>query len=210
MIRRRAWRWAAAVVSAMLVAGCPAGQWLVLERTVDDPDAILALASHEHERLPAAWQLAVEYPGAVVVLSQPAQPTPWNCQDCARRVERLVGWGLPPSRVQVMDTPVRNSHDELAAARALAGRRGWTSMQVVTSPYHARRVAVLIQDVEATGADVGAGLKWGVTTASAEPVRPWLWWSRRYDRRYVVYELGAMAVNSWRYGIWPWAWWGAG
>lgn len=209
MTTRARARWAAAVVATLLAAACPAGQWLVLERRVADPDAIVALASHEHERLPAAWQLALDHPRAVVVLSQPAEPSPWNCQDCAHRVDRLVGWGVGASRVHVMDTPVRNSHDELAAARVLALERGWTRLQVVTSPYHARRVVGLIRDLDGDGQGGGDRLEWGVTTAAAEPIRPWAWWSRRYDRRYVVYELGAMAANSWRYGIWPWAWWAA-
>lgn len=203
MTRRRSrWAWLAVGVLALAgTLGAAAGPWLLVERRVVSPDAILVLASHEHERLPLAWQLAVDHPRAAVVLSYPATPTPDNCQQCAYRAARLVRWGLAPSRVVVMEALVWNSHDELLAAAALARDRGWRRIQVVTSPYHTRRVAALARTI------MGAQVDVGVVGASAEPIRPWVWWSRRYDGRYVVYELAAMGANGWRYGLWPWAWW---
>lgn len=187
---------------AVVVAGAVAGPWLIVDAVEADPDAILVLASHEYERLPRAWQLAVEHPRATVVLSSPAVPTPFNCQACAHRVGWLVGWGVPRSRIHVMEAPVRNSYDELVAAAALARARQWTSIQVVTSPYHTRRVAGLVRAV------VGKAdrPRFGVTSASFGRLSPRLWWSRRYDGRYVLYEAAALVVNGWRYGIWPWQW----
>lgn len=182
------------------VAG--AGWWLVVDDVVSEPDAILVLASHEFERLPRAWQLAVRHPRAVVLLSTPAAPTPYNCQACGHRVGWLVGWGIPSDRIHVMETPVRNSYQELDAAVGLARGRGWTSLQVVTSTYHTRRVAGLVRHV----LHRAPGVRVGVTGGAFHPVGPGTWWSRRYDRRYVVYEWAALAANGWRHGIWPWQW----
>lgn len=195
---------ALAVVLALSLAGLMlgAGRLMVVERIEPDPDAILVLASHEFERLPLAWQYAVRHPRATVVLSYPAAPTPANCQACAHRVDLLVSWGLPRSRIHLMETLVWNSRDELLAVAALARERRWTSVQVVTSTYHTRRVAGLSRAV--AGED---GLpRFGVVGASEPPANPVLWWSRRYDGRYVLYEAAALVANGWRYGIWPWEW----
>jgi uncharacterized SAM-binding protein YcdF (DUF218 family) len=195
--------WAVALVIGIVVAaGAGAGRWLVVESVVPDPDAILVLASHEYERLPRAWQLAVQHPRATVVLSSPAVPTEHNCQACAHRVGWLVGWGIPGARIHVMETPVRNSYDELVAMAALARERQWVSVQVVTSPYHTRRVAGLVRAV--VGRD--GGPRFGVTSGSYGRLAPGSWWSRRYDGRYVLYEAAALVANGWRYGIWPWQW----
>jgi uncharacterized SAM-binding protein YcdF (DUF218 family) len=195
--------WALALVIGLVVAtGAGAGRWLVVDAVLDDPDAILVLASHEYERLPRAWQLAVQHPRATIVLSSPAVPTEHNCQACAYRVGWLVGWGIPRARIHVMEAPVRNSYDELVAAAALARDRQWSSVQVVTSPYHTRRVGGLVRAV------IGEqdGLRFGVTSGSYGRLAPGTWWSRRYDGRYVLYEAAALVVNGWRYGIWPWQW----
>ena len=194
--------WAVAVLCALLAAAAGVGQWLVIENLEPDPDAILVLARHESERFPRAWQLALQHPRATVLLSSPAAPTPFNCQACAHRVGWLIGWGIPQSRILVMEAPVRNSYDELLTAKRLARQRGWSSIQVVTSPYHTRRVVGLARVLS----DEGTGPSFGVTGASSVQVRPRLWWSRRYDGRYVGYEMAALVANGWRYGIWPWQW----
>ena len=83
---RLAW-WASAMASlALLLAlSIPLGPWLVVERAVAAPDAILALGSHEHERLPEVVTQASRYPTARVLLTFPVNPTQHNCRDCAER-----------------------------------------------------------------------------------------------------------------------------
>ena len=134
MKRRAGWHWLAWIVTASVfgIWLFGAGRWLVVEDVVDDPDAILVLASHEFERFPVAWQLAVRHPRAGILLSTPVTPTQYNCQACAHRVGWLALWGIPRPRVHVMEAPVSNSYDEIEAAVALARARGWTSVQAVT------------------------------------------------------------------------------
>lgn len=165
-------------------------------------DAILMLASHEYERLPHVAALARRMPDAHILLTEPAVPTPLNCFDCAFRVHKLVSAGVAPDRIHMLDAPVRNSYDELRAGKTFAAAYGWRSLLVVTSPYHTRRVRVL------AGAVPGALPEVGVVAAAVPGGTRFLWWSRRYDRRYVVYESAALVANSWRLGIWPWRWGG--
>jgi uncharacterized SAM-binding protein YcdF (DUF218 family) len=187
-----------------LVALAQVGSWLVVSHTPEAEayDAVLVLGSHEQDRLPAALRLAEAHPEAVVVLARPARPTSYNCYDCEHHVQRLIGWGLPPGRVVVMEARVTNSFDELAAVARLAARRGWSSVAVVTSAYHTRRVQGLARLVG--GHDHTPRLR--VVSADEPGIRPRRWWTRGYDRRYVKYEVAALVVNSWRYGVWPWEW----
>jgi uncharacterized SAM-binding protein YcdF (DUF218 family) len=196
--RRSAFRAAVAVV-ALLAGSTPVGPWLIREQALETPDAILVLGSHESERLPHVAMLARRWHDATVLLTQPVVVTPFNCQDCANRAATLGRAGVDPKRVRVLPHRVRNTFDELAAARDWLQASKATRLLVVTSPYHTRRVGGL---AAAVLPDVAVGV-------SACPVPDglaWPWWRRRYDRRYVIYELGALVNNSWRHGLSPRIW----
>jgi uncharacterized SAM-binding protein YcdF (DUF218 family) len=197
--RRRQAAWLIAAVAVLLVASLPLGPWLVRARTVGAPEAILVLGSHEHERLPHAARLARLWSGAQVWLTEPVEATPFNCQDCSQRTAALGVLGVAAVRVRVIEPRVRNTFDELEAAKAWARAHGERRVLVVTSPYHTRRVIGLLSAADWL-ADVG------VEPCPAAEGIAWPWWSARYDRRYVVYELAAMASNGWRHGIWPRHW----
>ena len=175
------------------------GPWLVCEQPIDAPDAILVLGSHEHERLPEAVRLARRWPGAMVVLTQPVTPTQFNCQDCANRVRTLGAAGVPSWRVRVLQPRVRNTFEELQAAEKWAREHQARRLLIVTSPYHTRRVSWLSRAV----------FRWtavGIVASAVEGGVAFPWWSRRYDRRYVLYEWAAIVSNSWRYRLTPSVW----
>ena len=198
--KARVWlRRAPAVLLAALLIAIPFGSWLVVAREIADPDALLVLASHEHERLPHAARLARRWPGARVLLTQPVTPTPYNCQDCGNRPRTLVAAGVEPARLVVLDRHTRTSFDELAVAGAWARRTGRTRVLVVTSPYHSRRILVLAPAA-------APGVQIGVSPAPVAGGLAWPWWSRRYDRRYVMYEWAALIDNSWRHALGPRYW----
>jgi uncharacterized SAM-binding protein YcdF (DUF218 family) len=192
-------RGATLTLVGVALAITPLGPWLVRDRPVDSPDAILVLGSHEFERLPQAARLAARWPRAQVLLTLPVAVTALNCQDCSNRARTLERAGVPVERIEVLAPRVRNTYDELTAAAGWLRSRGTGRLLVVTSPYHTRRARGLAEAILA-GHAVGI---------SACPVpgglaRPW--WSRRYDRRYVIYELAALVHNSWRHGIPPRLW----
>ncbi len=184
---------------AALLASLPWGPWLVVSAEMDRPAALLLLASHEHERLPHAARLARRWPGSMVLLTQPVTPTPYNCQDCGNRARTLAAAGVAPPRIVVLPEQVRNTYDELVAAGHWGAREQRRRVLVVTSPYHARRVLLLAPAA-------APGLEVGVDPAPVDAGLAWPWWSRRYDRRYVIYEWGALVANSWRHGLGPGQW----
>jgi uncharacterized SAM-binding protein YcdF (DUF218 family) len=187
---------------ALLIVSVPLGPWLIREQPLDRPDAILVLGSHEHERLPHAARLARQWPEADVLLTQPVFPTPLNCQDCEQRGSTLERAGVARGRVRILRPRVRTSFDEMRAAAGWVEASGKRRLLVVTSPYHTRRVRALARAllprhwVGIAACPVADGL-----------ARPW--WSRRYDRRYVIYEAAAIVSNAWRHGIPPRLWLGS-
>lgn len=192
-------RHAALVVVGSLVVSMPLGPWLIREQPLDSPEAILVLGSHEYERLPEAALHARRWPDAVVLLTQPLMVTPYNCQDCANRARTLGEAGVSAGRVRVLEPPVQNTFDELQAAAAWLRTTGHRRLLVVTSPYHTRRVTGLT-------AQLLPGTTVGVAACAVPDGLATPWWSRRYDRRYVLYEMAAMVDNSWRRGISPRRW----
>ena len=185
------------LVALFIVAG--AGSVLVTRLSLASSDAVVSLASHEWERLPLTARLAREHPQALVVLTVPEQPTPYNCHDCPNRLDRLRRLGVEQARVRVVQLTEPGTYGEALAVRVLAGKTGIRSLVVATSPYHTRRALAAFRKVFQ-----GTGIQVGVEPASAtSPARPAWWWTAGYDRAYVAYEWAAIAYYTWRYGIDP-------
>jgi uncharacterized SAM-binding protein YcdF (DUF218 family) len=175
------------------------GEALVISRPVTPPGAIVALASHEWERLPEAAALARQYPDARVLLTLPVHVTSSDCFDCSRRVAWLDQVGIDPSRVTVLSRRVTNTNDEAHATAWWAHRHQVGRLIVVTSPYHARRaLAAFRHAFEAEGLHTAIGVDTPCTG-----VDPAHWWLRSYDRRYVAYEWAGLLYYAVRYGVSP-------
>jgi uncharacterized SAM-binding protein YcdF (DUF218 family) len=199
--RKRTTRAAWAVLIALLVILmlADAGRTLVVSRPVADPDAIISLASHEWERLPTAAQLARAYPNAMVILTIPQDPTPFNCHDCENRAARLGAMGVDRARVQVVTLSGPGTHGEAVAAAHFARSKGIERLVIVTSPYHTRRALAVFRTVFE-----GSGIAIGVEPAlSASQARPPLWWWHADDRAYVPYEWAAIVYYLAKYGVNP-------
>lgn len=191
---------AAIAVAIALAAGLYAGRLLVVSDVIDRPDAIVSLASHEWERLPATAALADRFPGATVVLTLPVPANTHNCHDCANRTRRLAQAGVSASRVRIVPLSAPGTHGEALAIRRLVVAAGIRRVLVVTSPYHTRRALATFRSVLSP-----LGVTVGVAPASfTSPARPRRWWAAPYDRAYVVYEWAAMLYYAGRYGVWPW------
>ena len=173
-----------------------AGTALVVVQEIDQPDAIVSLASHEWERLPTAAALARRAPKAIVVLSQPLNLNAYNCHDCGHRIDRLVAAGVEATRIELMDRKVYRTLDEAEAFKAWAAGRQVNSVVVVTSPYHTARALDSFRHVLN-----GTGIAVGVQPAAGSPAEPRAWWRHKYDRWYVTYEWRARLFYLVRFGI---------
>lgn len=173
-----------------------AGTWLAVSTPVDDPDAIIVLASHEWERLPAAAELARRYPRALVVLPEPGTVNDTTCFRCAERPWTLASLGVGAERIRTMPMRSGNTYEEALAAFDYCQATDVRSIVVVTSPYHARRALATFTHVFGSAANIG--LSPAVAQSGAVPDA---WWTRPYDRRYVVYEIAASIAYWFRYRI---------
>ena len=197
MARRARLSLAFLVVGLMLWGVARAGPALVVRVPVADPEAIVSLASHEWERLPAAARLAAQHAEAVVLLTQPPEVTEFNCHDCANRAQRLGAHGVAEERIRYVTLTAPGTHGEAIAALDYARGAGLRRLVIVTSPYHTRRsLAVFRKVFEGTGVEIG------VEPALADSVaRPDRWWFGGYDRSYVAYEWAALVYYRWSYGV---------
>jgi uncharacterized SAM-binding protein YcdF (DUF218 family) len=197
--RRLALALSAAIVLLTGVAAPRAGVTLVRTHDIPAPQAILALGSHEWERLPAVAMLAHDHPGAVVLLTQPVKATGKNCHLCAERPAWLHALGVERNRIVLLPRKVENTYDEALAARDFCQRSGTTRLLVVTSPYHTRRALATFRSVlDGSGAAVGV-----YAASSTSPADPVHWWSTPYDRWYVRYEWAALGWYALRHHVNP-------
>lgn len=173
-----------------------AGTALIVTKEVAAPDAIVMLASHEWERLPAAAALARRYPEARVLLTVPRTATVYNCHRCAERVDWLEEEGVASERVRLMNTTQSSTFGEALATRAQFRQEPFARLVVVTSPYHTRRALATFTNVFA-----GTGIDIGVVPASPAAGRPNRWWLDAYDRWYVRYEWAALLMYRVRYAV---------
>lgn len=175
-----------------------AGTALVRVVPLASPDAVISLASHEWERLPAAAQVARAHPASVVILTQPPSVTEHNCHDCANRVAWLARLGIPPERVHVVPIePGPGTYGEAVACRRFAAAHGIRRLLVVTSPFHTRRALATFRDVF-EGTDVEIGIRPAAETSAADPPS---WWRTPYGRWYVAYEWAGIAYYAWKFGF---------
>lgn len=175
----------------------PVGPWLIQEAPLESPDAILSLGSHEHERFPETAAQARRWPSAQVLITEPREVSPYNCDACGERVEWLISLGIERSRISVLAPAVENTRDELGRAAEWMRSRGARRLLVVTSPYHTRRVLAL-------AASQDHGILTGVVASPSPETLPRPWWRHKYGRWYVTYEVAALAAAWWRDGTRPW------
>jgi uncharacterized SAM-binding protein YcdF (DUF218 family) len=202
---RRAHRWrrllalAAVALLVVVTVGRNVGDMLVVAREVEAPQAVVVLGSHEWERLPAAAQVAKRSPGAMVLLTEPVVPTPENCYRCADRSAWLSSLGVEPSHIETLPPRVTNTYDEASAALAYCRRHSIARLLIVTSPYHTRRALATFAAVFRSS-DIVLGI---YPALSSSPAQPASWWRYPYDRKYVRYELAALAWYAMRHGVSP-------
>ena len=174
-----------------------AGSGLVVELPLTEPDAIVSLGSHEHERLPMAAQLAQANPRAMLLLTRPREVTVHNCEDCEHRIDRLRDLGVVDARVHVLQLSDDSTHGEALVTLAFARAAGIRRLMIVTSPYHTRRALAAFKRVFD-----GSGVALGVEPArETSPARPSRWLLGSYDRGYVAYEWIGIAYYMSKYGV---------
>ena len=161
---------------------------------VEQPDAIVSLASHEWERLPVAAALALKYPEARILLTLPPAVTRHRCHQCGQRVDYFVSQGVAADRVDVLPLAESSTRGEARAVTDFVRERNLRRVLIVTSAYHTRRALWTFR--RTLGSGVTAGV---IPAAVGQFASPNRWWSRPYDRWYVSYEWAALMRDAARH-----------
>ena len=162
MTRRRVAAGAAVLLAALAVF---TARWILWPAT-DEPgraDAVVVLAGGLGERLPAGRALVERGVAPVLVVSH-------GSRGCGTRRDgyEIVCFTPDPDRTQ----------GEARAAARLARERGWETLVVVTSTYHAARAKKLFErcvDGDVRGVGVDPPTTGGVPTPS-NVLREWVAW----------------------------------
>lgn len=167
---------------------CLAPLPLIADRPLQRPDAIVVLASHEWERIPAAADLAQAHPNAAVVLTVFREFSELSCHLCGERPRWLNHLGVDGRRIVEVELGKEGgTWGEALAITAEARRRGWRRLLVVTSAYHTRRAFWTFRKA------AGDGVEIGVASAQAHSrLRPALWWASLDHTWYVGREWAAL------------------
>lgn len=172
-------------------------RWLVVEDPLVRARAIAVLSGAMPIRAIEAAKLYREGYAPEIWLTHSAEPAatlgemgiPYAGED-DYNARVLVHGGVPASAIRVIEPPIVNTADEIAALAGALGNEKDRGVIIVTSKVHTRRVRLLWQRL---GSGRGRAI---VRGASTDPCDPRHWWRTTSDALDVVREvLGLM--NAW-------------
>jgi uncharacterized SAM-binding protein YcdF (DUF218 family) len=173
------------------------GRWLVVEDPLEKAQAIAVLSGRMPLRAVEGAKLYREGYAPKVWLTHSAEPgetlkamgISFVSED-AYNVEVLVHEGVPADAIRVLQPPIINTADEIAAVSAALEEEKGARVILVTSKVHTRRVRILWHRL---AAGHGQAI---VRAASDDPFEPGRWWRTTSDALDVVREfLGVL--NAW-------------
>jgi uncharacterized SAM-binding protein YcdF (DUF218 family) len=179
-------------VIVMIVAGLVfvwialAGRLLVATDDVERSDAVLSLSGDPLGlRLERAAQIYAQNGSSLlVVFIDDAKSAA-----AAREADEAVALGVPRSAVRVVG-PVGSTAEEAGLTATLAERCDWTSVTVVTSPYHTRRAGWTFDRTLSDDVHVAV-------TESGERFASGAWWADGSDRGSVLSEWAKGLASLW-------------
>jgi uncharacterized SAM-binding protein YcdF (DUF218 family) len=180
---------------AVLLLG--AGRWLVVEDPLEKAQAIVVLSGRmplralEAAKLyregyaPRVWVTHSSEPGATLEAMQIAY-----AGEDFYSVRVLAHEGVPADAIRVLEPPIINTADEIAAVSAALEEEKGRTVIIVSSKVHTRRVRILWRRlVPGRGQAI-------VRAASDDPFEPQRWWRTTGDALDVVRELLGI-LNAW-------------
>jgi uncharacterized SAM-binding protein YcdF (DUF218 family) len=202
MTARRQIRIAAVSVFVLLcalvfVAVRGAGRWLVREDPLAAADEIVVLSGSMPARAQEAGKIFQEGYAHEVWVSRPESPRLdletegiHYLGEEDYNLEVLVHQGVPDADIHIYPQPIVNTEDEIREISAQLRHDGKTSVIIVTSPQHTRRVRALWKKL------AGSDLRLIVHAAPQAPFDADHWWRDTHDTFAVVREYLGL-LNAW-------------
>ncbi len=174
-----------------------AGRWLIREDALAPADEIAVLSGSMPARAEEAGKVFQEGYAHQIWVSQPESPRQalegegihyLGEEDYNREI--LLREGVPDADVHIFPQPIVNTEDEIKELSAQMRRDGKTSVIIVTSPQHTRRVRTLWRKL------AGSQAKLIVHGAPQDPFDADHWWRDTHDVFSVVREYLGL-LNAW-------------
>lgn len=172
------------------------GRWLVVQNPLEKSQAIAVLSGRMPMRAMEAAKLYREGYAPSVWLTHSTEPgvslhalgIHYDGEDVYNT--RILGHeGVPADAIRVLQPPIVNTADEIAVISAELAKDGDSSVIIVTSKVHTRRVRILWNHIAAAR---GRAI---IRAASDDPFEPRHWWRTTGDALDVVREfLGILNV----------------
>jgi uncharacterized SAM-binding protein YcdF (DUF218 family) len=202
MARRFSFRIAALIVLLALCAAAflafrGVGRWLVRQDPLRPADVIVVLSGSMPWRAEEAARIFRSGDAPEVWVTEPDSPADqlaamgiqYLGEDYFNR-EVLVHGGVPEADIRVLPDAIVDTQQEVAEIAREMRREGKTTVIIVTSPQHTRRVTVLWRKL------VGANPTAIVRGAPQDPFDENHWWHNTRDTYSVVRELMGL-MNAW-------------
>ena len=157
-----------------------AGDFLVVSEAPAPADAVIVIGGNGVERITAAKRLLDNGYSRWLVIS--GGPTINGPNSAAVNRDEALEAGIPAGRLLIDDRAESTVDNAEGAARVMTAR-GLRTGIVLTSPYHARRTAVVFDRIFRQ-----AGLHARVVTVDDGRFSVDRWWTRPVDRRLVLRE----------------------
>jgi uncharacterized SAM-binding protein YcdF (DUF218 family) len=205
--QKRVWR-RVAIVGVMLALlplfAAAAARLLVVHSTLAKADAIVVMSGSGtfRERAQHAAVLFNEGRAPRIVLTNDHLKSSWSQEEqrnpyyYERSMDELRRAGVPEDRIAVIMVPIRSTYDEAVVLKDYSNANHLSSLLVVTSAYHSRRVFWTFRRVFE-----GSGKLIGIDPAEPRIESPAAatWWLHRLGWEMVPKEYGKIFVYWLRY-----------
>jgi len=125
------------------------GAFLIVADPVERVDAVVVLSGDDGDRLAQAIELHKNGFAPHLVITDVTKTA------TRRLVQEAEEAGFPTERIHITRTQVDSTLDEALAVRELALENGWTTLMVVTDPFHSFRARFIFRrEMRGFGIDI--------------------------------------------------------
>jgi uncharacterized SAM-binding protein YcdF (DUF218 family) len=182
-------------------------RWFIVEDPVARADAVVALSGGDGERLHASIDLYNDGKAGCLLLVGPDVPLlkVYTGEDSLTQGEAkrriAVRHGVPES-LAIVSLGATSTWEEAQTTLAEARARGWTSITLVTDPFHTRRARATFRKTFHGQPVRIAVYHLPVDQSQYNPKR---WWTRERDLMAVTTETIKMVFYAYHHRVYPWS-----
>lgn len=179
------------------------GRYLVYQQDPQHADVIVILANWDDTIVRAKAGADLFKSGLAKTIFVPRMERMEGHEEIAQRgitipenrdllITILLGLGVPLVAIETSGQEVTDTWDEAREASHFIETKGYTTVLLVTSKYHARRASLIFKDA----------LKGKATVISVpspyDSSDPGVWWKQNEDSKRVIMEYQKLLVYCWR------------